>query len=169
MEYCLNNFTGQKLQDFLIHEVDNNWVANEGKVYEFYQSQHQNRENKQTFTIEVTGAPDNLQPGNGLVTSRKSDGTYYQHSYDYLLHKEYSSANFPQARKEYLGNNLGNVVEDDTLAANVLLSFEVARRVQSEDHTKFLTRSEVAEAIERVMICTGTVYSSKVYQYYSTI
>ena len=168
MEYCLNNFTGQKLQDFLIQEVDNNWVANHGKVYKFYQSQHQNRENKQSFTIEVTGTPKDSQPGNGLVTSRKSDGTYYPHSHDYL-YKEYSSANFPQLRKDYLENNLGNVAEDDTLAANVLLSFEVARRVQSEDHTNCLTRSEVAVAIERVMTCSGDVYFSKVSECYRII
>ena len=160
MEYCLNDFTGQTLQEFLINEVDNKWVVNQEKVYKFYQTQHQNREDKQTFTIQVAGIPDS-QPGNGKVEFRKSDGNYYGHTHRYL-YEEYSSADFPELRKKYLDDNLGNVAEDNILAANVLLSFEVARRVQSEDHTKLLTRSEVAEAIKRVMTFSEDVYSAKV-------
>ena len=177
MEYCLNNITGEKLQDDLIHEVDNNWVANQGKVYEFYQYQNKEKKNKEKenkekkqgknktviFTIKVTGMPNNPQPGNGKVTFINSSGESIAYSYrNSSLTDKYRRTDFPQLRREYLTNNLDNVVVDENLAANVLLSFEVARRVQSEDHEKFLRRSEVKEAIERMMSLSGNDYSSKV-------
>ena len=159
VEVRLNGFTGETLQNFLVNQVDsNNWI--EEIKYEFYLSQNNHRRKKPSFTI--LPKPTENQPGNGLVkflNLHKDDYKGYRHK---DLEDVYHNRDFPQSREKYLQNDLKDEEEDRILAANVLLSFEIARRVDEEEETYLLTRSEVKKAIENVMSLEERNYDKKV-------
>ena len=159
VEVRLNGFTGETLQNFLVNQVDsNNW--NEKMKYEFYLSQNNDRQKKASFTI--LPKPSKNQHGNGFVEFLD----LYDYNYKGYRHQNledvYHQRDFPQSRENYLQNDLKDVKEDRILAANVLLSFEIARRVDEEEETYPLARSEVKEAIDYVMSLKRKKYDEKV-------
>ena len=155
---CLDDYRGETLQDFLVDEVDINW--HDKMTYEFYQSRNNDRQKIPSFTVLSKPTPN--QPGNGVVKFLDlHDYHYMGYSHKYLK-DVYHYRDFPQLRTDYLQRDLGNVEEDKTLAANVLFSFEIARRVDEEEKTYPLTRSEVEEAIKYVMALRGKKYDKKV-------
>ena len=159
-QVCLDDFTGKTLQDFLVNQVDSkNW--NEDNTYEFYQCRNAKKRPKKTVpTFKIEPKPTSNQPGNGMVEFlNESKYRSYRHV---TLSRVYRQTDFPQLRADYLRSNLGNVEEDKVLAANVLLSFEIARRVDEREKKYPLTRSEVEEAIKYVMSLEGAQYTQKV-------
>ena len=78
----------------------------------------------------------------------KSNGGFY--TFEFCTCLVYCNTDFGRFRMHYLVNDFENVVEDNVLAANVLLSFEIARReIIPESYP--LRRFEVKETIERVI------------------
>ena len=140
---CLEGFTGKTLQEFLANQVDcQNWKKE--ITYKFHQDEYNTRP---IFTINPN--PTEKQSGNAKV-----EFVIGQNSYSWTLSTladVYHRNNFPHFRKEYLGRDFEELMPvNDVLAANVLLSFEIARRERIPEKYP-LRRFEVKEAIERVM------------------
>ena len=158
-EVCLDGLTGSTLEDFFIELVDGKKWEEEIR-YEFHQTRNNERPMKASFRISPNPTRD--QPGNGLVDFKNLEVQDYEGHSHKALSSTYYDRDFSQSRKKYLQCDLRDVEEDETLAANVLLSFEVARRVDEKEKTYPLTRSEVKEAIKHVMSLGGEQYDQKV-------
>ena len=115
---------------------------------------------KASFRIGPNPTKD--QPGNGFVDFKNLKVQDYEGHSHKALSSTYYDGDFSQSRKNYLQCDLRDVEDNETLAANVLLSFEIARLVDEKEEIYPLTRSEVKEAIKHVMSLVGEQYDQKV-------
>ena len=155
VEVRLAGFTGETLQNFLVNQVDcKNWKKE--ITYQFHRYENNTRP---VFTISPN--PTENQPGNAVV--KFLDGQTRMVAFTHMdLARVYCNTDFGRFRTHYLVNDLGNVEEDNVLAANVLLSFEIARRERIPESYP-LRRFEVKEAIERVIsLWVDNEYDEKV-------
>ena len=98
-----------------------------GITYKFYQSRNNKRPEKPSFII--CSNPKKYQPGNGKVLFVHLRDQSYEGYTHRDLKDVYRHRDFPQLRARCLNDNLGGVKENAVVAANVLLSFEIARRL----------------------------------------
>ena len=139
------SFTGRELQEIFNALVGGKyWRSN--VILEF------SLKGDECFTIKPN--PTRNQPGNGLVEFSTFKPSWKN------LYFFVSNNRFPEKRQSFLQNKLSDLSFDANLFANILMSFEIARRV--EVNTYPLNREQTAEAIDVVMASSQSHYPNKV-------
>ena len=106
VKVCLDGFTGETLQDFLVNQVD---CKNRKKeiTYQFHRYEYNTRP---VFTISPN--PTKKQPGNALVKFHNDQTRMVAFTHmDFAL--LYRNTDFGRFRTHYLVNDLGIVTEND--------------------------------------------------------
>ena len=154
VRHDITNFTGKRFEDDLLRLVEIEWE--EDIVHEFLI--------KDKFYFTIKAAPTDSQPKNGIVTfpnmSLEQDNWRFFCALPWKDDENdlFSAVNeviFTKQRKKYLNGQLANQVYSKSLAANVLMSFEIARRepcvngIQPNGYP--ISREQTIEAIDIVM------------------
>ena len=143
------SFTGRELQEVFNDLIGGKyWRRN--VIFEF------SIKREDYFTIKPN--PTRNQPGNGLVEFSNLN-SYSKPSWR-SLYFVVSNNRFPEKRQSFLQNKLSDLPFDANLFANILMSFEIARRVKVNTYP--LSREQTAEAIDVVMASSQSDYPTKV-------
>jgi len=115
-------------------------------------------ENLSSCCFSITVNATLAQPGNGYLE-------FHQLENSKVTWKSLSSciteSDFPERRRCFLRNHLDQVdFSDVNTAVDVLLCFEIARRVETEHYP--ITRRETEKAIDAVMTLEGNHYQQQV-------
>ena len=149
-------FTGQGLLKRLLNLVENEWSSS---------TEHQFLING-TICFTITVTPTISQPGCGII--KFPNTTLDCPSWEELT-PVVSSISFPANRRRFMNETLETLPIDESFVANVLLSFEIARREEAvSTNTKYpypLLRKQTEQAIEKVMNSSAEKYPLQVNYY----
>jgi len=127
--------TGQKLGETFI-QITSPTTWNDGDVYDFYVG------DKCVFSLEAKGT--DRQPRNAYISFCGSPPCRWESLCSCM------KKGFAEEYREYLNTTFTTMTADPKkceFKAFVLLQLEIARRVESEDKDKFLSRVQTVEAI----------------------
>ena len=151
VKHDIDEKTGEQLEKLLLHLVKEEWNVSEHQFL---------IKDKIYFNIEPNPTPD--QPGNGCAKFLCEENSLLACRWDDLL-CEVEKSSFSKKRTGDNGFLNTELVEQPCgkwLAANILMSFEIARREPSERYP--VTREETIEAINIVMNASENSYPNQV-------
>lgn len=160
----LNTKTGNQLLELLIEIVKSEtWKEDVEKHKQnnrhgnYYFHNDVNGNSRDYVFIIFPNEGSDAQPTNAYVDFHKKPSKWKD------LQQYVADPQFPVIRQKFLTQNLiGNDYTDEHYRANVLLNFEIARRVEVEPESYPITRQMTRCAINEVMNSTRETYATQV-------
>ena len=158
--YNLHGRSGNDLKDVMIDLVeDKRWKKNQ--TYFFYNfipsGDFDEIPESEDYCFKIDAKWTKNQPGSGYIDFHQKPSTWS------ALKKYVEKPTFPNSWRDYSDNvlNKTNFTEPYNIA-NVLLSFEIARRVKISSDLYPVTRSMTETAIDMVMSFQEKIYPKQV-------
>ena len=158
----LGNFTGSSIKSFLtdLNSSNNSWAK--GKSHLFCQG------NENEPAIKIMPNPTPNQPGNGSVLFRQNDSWVAPKYSDPSIQNAVLNLDFRQSYNGWSSSNLSEAnFQNPSDQAKFMLEFEQVRRVETSDD--FLSRSQIANGINKVMGVNDQQYPTQVNRLFSEL